>query len=228
MKKFFILSTFILIFTSSIFAQKQSLKNIPYIDLRRFHYGFAIGIDCSDISFEHNGKEWFAECPNVNPAFCVGLLGDMAITEHLSLRCSPMLYFQSRGISLINQNTNDIVKQDLKSYNLEVPVSFKISTRRVNNYRPYILTGVSVSYDLAKDKEVPIVLNHVDYGIHIALGCDTYLPYFKFCPELRFNLGIPDIINHQRNNLKDSSLKQYSDAIEKARTKSISLIFFFE
>lgn len=211
-----------------LFAQKQQLKNIPYIDQRRLHYGFSLGVDMANVSFEHNGKDWFAECPGANPAFSVGLMGDLAFTENLSLRCAPTLHFISRNVSFINQSTKATAKQDLKSCNLEIPLSFKIATKRINNYRPYISTGASIQFDLSKEKETPIVFNRLDYGIHIALGCDSYLPYFKLCPELRFNLGLADMIDHNRKGLKDESLMQYTDAISSARTKSFSLIFYFE
>lgn len=227
MKRLFFLLVLFCSFSSAI-AQKQIIKNIPYIDQRRFHYGFALGLNANNIIFEHSKQEWTAECPYVNPAFCVGLLGDMALTENLSVRCTPMLYFISRNISFRNYISEATVSQDLKSCNLEIPLSLKVATKRLNNYRPYMLVGANISYDLSKEKETPIVFNHVDYGIHIALGCDTYLPFFKLCPELRFNLGLADMIDHERKGLKDENLMQYTNAISKARNKSISLIFYFE
>lgn len=227
MKKLFFILVIFCSFSSAI-AQKQIIKNIPYIDQRRFHYGFALGINANNIIFEHSNQEWFAECPDINPAFCVGLLGDMALTENLSVRCTPMLYFISRNVSFRNYYSEATISQDLKSCNLEIPLSLKVATKRLNNYRPYMLLGANISYDLSKEKETPIVFNNVDYGIHIALGCDTYLPFFKLCPELRFNLGLADMIDHERKGLKDENLMQYTNAISKARTKSISLIFYFE
>jgi hypothetical protein len=62
----------------------------------------------------------------------------------------------------------------------------------------------------------------------VALGCDSYLPFFKFCPELRFNLGLVDMLDHKRSGLKDETLMTYTNALSSARNKSISLIFFFE
>ena len=79
-----------------LLAQRQSLKNIPYIDQRRLHYGFLLGLDMSDVTFSHSGANaWAAECPSVNPSFCVGLMGDVALTENLNVRCTPMLHFMS-------------------------------------------------------------------------------------------------------------------------------------
>lgn len=227
MKKLFLIFS-LLISVSVTFAQKQKLKNLPYIDQRRFHYGFALGINFANVTFENAGKGWYAECPDINTAFCVGLIGDLALTENLSLRCQPTLYFVSRNVVFHHQMLCQIVNQDLKSCNLEIPLSIKVATKRLNNYRPYLLAGSSVMYDMSKDKETPILFKNFDFGLHIALGSDTYLPFFKFCPELRFNIGLLDMIDHKRKGLKDETLMQYTDAVKSAHTKSISLILHFE
>ncbi|MDO4496424.1 MAG: porin family protein [Bacteroidales bacterium] len=229
MKRIFV-SLFILIsFSISAFSQRQGLKNIPYIDQRRMHYGFLLGITCGDIAFQHSGSNaWGAECPQVNPSFCVGLVGDLAFTEQITLRCTPMLKFMSRDIKFANTETQESRKQTLKSNYISLPISLKIASHRINNYRPYVLAGASIDYDLTHEKEQPIVFKRTDIGLHIALGCDTYLPYFKFCPELRFNIGLLDMTDHKRKGIKDLSLMPYTEAVSKALNKSLSLILYFE
>lgn len=212
-----------------LLAQRQGLKNIPYIDQRRLHYGFTLGIDMCDATFMHTGQgNLFAECPTLNPAFCVGLMGDVALTEHINLRCTPMLHFQSREVKFHNFDTQQTRTQTLKTNYLSVPVSLKVATHRLTNYRPYMLMGVQADYDMTHEKEQPIVFKHLDLGLHVAIGCDNYLPFFKFCPELRFNLGLLDMLEHDRSNVKDVTLLPYTDALSKVRNKSISLLFFFE
>lgn len=229
MKRYVIITLIALCSCLQLFAQRQGVKNIPYIDQRRVHYGFLLGINMSDVIFEHTGANpWGAECPQVNPAFCVGLMADLALTENLNVRCSPSLYFMSRDVAFRNFETGDTRTQILKTNYIEVPVSLKVATRRINNYRPYVLFGAQADYDLAHEKEQPVVFNHIDLGVHAALGCDFYLPYFKFCPELRFNLGLLDMLDHKRKDLKDETLRPYTDALSRARNKSISLVFFFE
>lgn len=226
-----ILFTFFLAFSAylSLYAQRQEVKNIPYIDQRRVHYGFLLGVDLSDVIFEHSGNNaWGAECPSINPAFCVGLIGDVALTEHITLRCTPSLYFMSRNVKFYNMENREKRTQMLKTNYLSLPISLKVATHRINNYRPYILCGTYFSYDLAHEKEQPIVFNHFDAGIHIGLGCDTYLPFFKFCPEFRFNLGLLDMLDHKREGLKDATNLPYTEALSSACNKSISLIFHFE
>lgn len=165
-----LLTILVLLTVLPAMAQKNVLKNIPYIDQRRFHYGFVMGIDMNNVIFEHTGKDWYAECPDLNPGFCVGLLGDMALTENLNLRVTPTLHFVSRKVAFVNSNIGSKTEQDLKSCNIEIPVSLKVATKRLNNYRPYVIAGASILYDLSKDKETPIVFKPFDYSIHIGLG----------------------------------------------------------
>ena len=214
---------------SPILAQRQALKNIPYIDQRRVHYGFLLGLDVADVTFQHSGaNDWVAECTSMNPAFCVGLMGDVALTENLNVRCTPTLHFLSRDVKFRNTTSAEKRTQTLKSNYLSVPFSLKVATHRLNNYRPYMLLGAQMDFDLSQEKEQPIVFQRMDLGLHVALGCDNYLPYFKFCPEVRFNIGLLDMIDHKRKGLKDETLRPYTEAISHAHNKSISLLFFFE
>ena len=219
--------------TLSVFApmqaQRQALKNMPYIDQRRFHYGFLLGMDFCDVTFMHSGVNgWRAEGTAVNPCFCVGLMGDAALTENLNVRTTPMLRFESREITYRNDSTGQMLGQSLKSNYLSLPLSLKVATHRLNNYRPYMLLGGQIDFDVTHENDQPLAFKHVDVGLHVAIGCDGYLPYFKFCPELRFNLGLLDMVDRKRKDLKDQPLPPQTQALSRARNKSISLLFFFE
>ena len=219
----------------SIWAQKQKIKNLPYYDQRLLHWGFSLGFNMPDITFAHTGSEasegWWATCPDLNPSFMVGLMGDLAITEHLNFRITPILYFQQRNITFGRttwEGNREEVMQQLKTTYIEIPASLKISTRRINNYRPYMVTGVQVDLDLGQEKETPIVFGRLDIGVHVGIGCDFYLPFFKLAPELRFNLGLMDMIDHERVGLQDQTMMPYTHAIQSARNTGMSLIFWFE
>lgn len=216
-------------------AQRQVIKNLPYYDQRLLHWGFCLGYNAPDITFTHSGSEagegWWATCPEVNPAFFVGLMGDGAITEHLNFRLSPLLYFQERQVAFertLATGERERTTQALKTTYLELPASLKISTRRINNYRPYLVAGVQADIDMSHEKETPIVFKRFDVGVHFGMGCDFYLPFFKLAPELRINLGLLDMIDHERRDIKDASLLPYTHAISAARNNSLSLIFWFE
>lgn len=213
--------------------RRQPIRNLPYYDQRRLHWGFCLGMDVSDITFAASDVsgdvvKWNAACPEVNPAFVVGLMGDMAITEHLNVRVSPMMRFQQRKVTF--HHDDDEVDQKLKTTYLEIPLSLKIATRRINNYRPYLVTGVQAALDMSHESKTPIVFNRLDFGVHIGLGCDFYLHYFKFAPELRFNLGLIDMLDHKRSDLKEEpiELMYYTESLASARNISMSLLFWFE
>ena len=233
-KILFLLAMLLSLSSGSVLAQKQKLRNLPYYDQRLLHWGFSLGLDLTDMVITHSGNAagegWWAMCPDVNPAFMVGLMGDLAITEHLNLRVSPSIHFQERKVAF-RREVNGVEEknsQQLKSTYLEVPVSLKVSTRRINNYRPYLVTGLQGSFDLLHEKEAPLELRRFDLGIHIGVGCDLYLPFFKLAPELRFNLGLLDMIDHERKKLKDQAMMPYTHAVQSARNTGMSLIFWFE
>lgn len=216
-------------------AQRQTIKNLPYYDQRLLHWGFCVGVNTPDINFTHKGEDtyerWWATCPDVNPAFFLGLMGDGAITEHLNVRVSPLLYFQERLVAFertLYTFERERRTQALKTTYLELPVSLKISTRRINNYRPYLVAGVQADLDMAHEKETPIVFKRFDFGLHVGIGCDFYLPFFKLAPELRFNIGLLDMLDHERAGLQDQTMMPYTDAILSARNTGMSIIFWFE
>ena len=218
----------------SAVAQKQKIKNLPYYDQRLLHWGFSFGFSMPTITINHSGNEaaegWWATCPKVNPSFQVGLMGDLAITEHLNFRVTPFLYFQERTVRFERETLEgrEQTNQQLKTTYIEIPATLKISTRRINNYRPYMVAGAHLNFDIGKEKETPIVFKRLDLGIHMGMGCDFYLPFFKLAPELRFNLGLLDMIDHKRKDLKDLTLMPYTEAIMSARNTGLSFILWFE
>lgn len=219
----------------SLLAQKQKIKNLPYYDQRLLHWGFSLGLNLPDITFTHTGNAaaegWWATCPKVSPSFEVGLMGDLAITEHLNFRVTPMLLFQERTVRFsrtLLTGATETNQQQLKTTYIEIPASLKISTRRINNYRPYLVAGAQMDIDMGHEKETPIVFNYLDFGVHIGMGCDIYLPFFKLAPEIRFNLGLLDMLDHKRNGLQDQTMMPYTEAIKSARNTGMTFILWFE
>lgn len=234
-KLIFLLTTLLLsLSAATALAQKQKLKNLPYYDQRLLHWGFSLGMDFPDLVFTHTGSEdgkgWWATCPDVSPSFMVGLMGDVALTEHLNLRVTPAIHFQERKVAFRRDTSGEVQEhsQQVKSSYIEVPVSLKVSTRRINNYRPYLVAGMQGAFDLTHESEAPLELQRFDLGIHIGMGCDLYLPFFKLAPELRFNLGLIDVIDHDRKKLKDQAMMPFTHAVRSARNTGMSLIFWFE
>lgn len=138
-------------------AQTRRVQNKPYIDLRRFHYGFTVGIHDQSLKLLNNGyidpatgRQWMAENDNHGIGFNVGVLGEWKLTDYLAIRAIPSLYFGTKHITFLDRTSGTTETQNMKSTYIGVPVHLKVSAPRFNNYRPYVVAGVAPMYDLMK------------------------------------------------------------------------------
>lgn len=216
-------------------AQEQRIMNRPYIDDRRLHYGFFVGLNTFDFEFENTGyvnpetkEEWYADVDNHSFGFSVGVLAELKLHKHFALRVTPTLHLAQRHIAFHEQLSRRDTTQTLKSTIIAVPIDVKFSAPRYNNFRPYILAGVVPMVDLTGHKHEAIRTRAFDLHFEVALGCDLYLPFFKLIPELKFSFGILDLLEKNRDDLIDKNLLKFTDAVSSARGSSISLTLYFE
>lgn len=216
-------------------AQERKVQNRPYVDQRRFHFGFFIGLHMQDLEFSNNGfvdpetgEQWYADQDNYSPGFTVGVLGEMRLSTYLALRLTPTLHFGQKHIAFHEQISGRDSTQNIKSTYIGLPVGLKFSAPRYNNYRPYFLVGVSPMFDLTTKKQKALLLNNFDCYIELGMGCDFYLPFFKFIPELKFCFGLADILKKNRTDLIDDGLMKFTKSLDNASSKMIVLTFYFE
>lgn len=231
--------TVIICFGASVpvFARdfNDKLMNRPYADMRPWHLGFSIGAHSEDIRFVHNGlitdqgEEWRIDQPDYQPGFCVNGLVALRLNNYFSLRFSPGMYFGSRDIRMFNITDGSKERQNIKSTYVVLPVDLKFAALRYRNCRPYISTGVMPAFDVAKKRSDFIKTKPTDFFLSFGLGCDFYLPYFKFIPELKFCLGMNNILCSDRPDLEDDPSKlKFTQSVTKAVSKMIVLTFYFE
>ncbi|HRF85512.1 MAG TPA: porin family protein [Alloprevotella sp.] len=216
-------------------AQKRRVQNKPFIDERRFHYGFTFGLHDQSIRLSNNGytdpetgRQWLAQNDNHNLGFSVGVLGEWKLCRHLALRVNPSLHFGSKHISFRDTGTGDEETQDMKSSYIAVPVDLKISAPRFNNYRPYVLAGISPMYDLTAGKHTLLRTREFNTMLELGMGCDLYLPFFKLIPELKFCIGLGNVLKKDRSDLLDPTQMVFTKSIDRATTHMVVLSFYFE
>ena len=112
-----------------------------------------------------NGKGY----PNVELAksmgFNVGLIGDLRINRFLNLRLEPGLYYSQRDLLYPNDspawfrefggdytNENDGIRE-VKSTYIHLPLLIKFSGERINNWKPYLVGGMSTSFNLSSNQK---------------------------------------------------------------------------
>lgn len=220
------------------FAQERKVQNRPYIDMRRWHYGFLFGLHMQDLEFTNNGyihtledgadESWFADVAAYNPGFSVGVLGELYLTEHLALRFIPTMHFGDKMVYFHEQISGVMEKQNIKSTYFSVPVNVKYAAQRFNNYRPYVLAGVAPMLDLTVKKQKALLTKRFDLALEMGFGCDFYLPFFKLIPELKFCFGLTDLLVKDRSDLIDKNLLKYTQSLDGASSRMVVLTLYFE
>ena len=236
-RRVFLMTIIVMCSGLNLFAQ----QNLLYVDDRPFHFGFSIGINMMNFSVKESGMEvgtdsvvYHAGVRGLKPGLSVGLITDLRLNRYWNLRCTPTLHFGERTMSYKHYDGAKGDPIDLKtsivSLPLTLPVYVKYSAERHKNYRPYVIAGGGMYYDLGRDKEKDLLLKPIDFFVEAGLGCDIYLPFFKFCPEIKYAIGFNDVLtpSSSRNELVHPEQKKFTDAISRLRSQMITLTFNFE
>ena len=160
----------------------------------------------------------------LQPGFQVQIVSNLRLSENFDLRFLPGITFGAREISFYDLNgktLNGLVQ--IESNYLDFPLDLKYRARRLNNYRPYILSGINYRYDMAAKKENELRLKPGDFYYEVGVGIDWYLPYFKLSTEIKAGIGLTDIL------IRDSySTQNYLASIDRINAYVVGLSFHFE
>lgn len=221
-----------------VYSQERKVMNRPYIDDRIWHYGFLLGLNYQDMNIINNGypyitqegtlEYWYADVASYTPGFSVGILGELKLSETMALRIIPTMYFGDKQTLFSEQLSGVKREQIIRSTYIAVPFDVKISAPRYNNYRPYLITGLSPTVDLTVKKQKEMLVKRFDCMFEVGMGMDLYYPFFKLIPELKFCFGLTDILIKNRNDLTDRSLLKYTQSVSSAQNRMIVLTLYFE
>lgn len=214
----------------------DKLLNRPYADLKAWHLGFSIGLHMQDLQFTNNGgvtdngSQWFAEQPGFSPGFCVNGMIDFRLSTHFNVRLSPGIWFGNKVVNFRDATTGATERQNIKSTLLVLPVDLKFSAVRYRNVRPYITGGVMPTFDVGKRRSSELLhLKKFDTFLTVGFGLDTYFPYFKFIPEIKFCFGLADVLRHKRPDLDDDpGMTVFTNSIDRVTSRMFVLTFYFE
>jgi len=198
------------------------------------HFGMALGINTMDFTI-HNSPIFF-QLDSVysienrrNVGFNINIVMNYNIVPKFSIRCLPGLNFGQRNLEYQIFTQDSIFKKIdmmLESTFLDIPLLFKYKSDRLNNFRAYIIGGGAFRYDLAarnfiKPEEQPkIRLRKADWYYEVGFGTDFFLEYFKFSMEIKYVVGIRNIL------IPDPT--QFTTSIEKMNSKMMIISLLFE
>ncbi|MFD2822987.1 porin family protein [Lacinutrix iliipiscaria] len=206
-----ILITFFCIQSASAqLFDKEKIKNNENVDKKTLSYGYFLGFNSYDFNFDYyqDRKDILVE---KSIGFSVGLIGNLRINDYIDVRLEPGLYITTRNLiydesyfSGLEYTDSDLIREVKATY-IHVPLLLKLSTKRINNFKPFIVGGFSTALNLSSNQDNPddnsageFRTNKNLYFYELGFGIDFYLFFFKFTPSVRgvfsFNNEIvPDV-----------------------------------
>ncbi|MCP4551720.1 MAG: PorT family protein [Bacteroidetes bacterium] len=250
---FFTISCLIL-FSGNASAQGgNKFRNLVRHDYNRYHFGFILSLNQMDFSLKVNedligyplanddiyelSDADYSRLMSMNsvpmPGFTVGIISNLKLAPLFDLRFIPSLAFGERKLnySFIKVKNNESVSIDIgksiRSTHIDLPCYLKFKSKRANNFRAYVMSGLKFTYDLAanskKNKENNqdlLRLKKQDLLFESGVGFEFYMVYFKFSVELKMSYGFVNLI--------DSTDNIFANGITSIKSKLFQISFNFE
>ena len=174
---------------------KERLANLETFDNRFLTWGYFLGFNSYDFKIEYENQLQDDNTDIIvegQSGFNVGLVGDMRVNRYINLRLEPGLYFTQRNLIFPNLEEERDFLRETKSTYIHVPLLVKFSTKRLNNIKPFVVAGVSRSFNLSSNEDNPEDNEQGQFRMtkstgyfELGFGVDFYLFYFKFTPSIR-------------------------------------------
>lgn len=242
----------VVLFPQQSAAQNRKVENMPTYDYSKYHFGFILAVNQmfftikpidnlhltmfdSIAAKEINADSAliFSILSSPSYGFTVGIVSNLRLGNYFDLRFIPSLSFGERYIDYrfmkFRNGERTLVDQrkNIPSTFIELPLHIKYKSKRLNNFRAYLLGGVNARIDLASQAKkrkdaglVQVKLSRGDIYGELGVGFDFYFEWFKFGTEVKMSYGFLDILKHE-NNI-------YTEGIEKLSSKVFQLTFTFE
>lgn len=214
---------------------KERIKNNQNFDKAFLSWGYFLGFNSYDFNFDYEEDlpDLFVER---TAGFNVGLIGNLRISDHLDLRLEPGLLITKR---FINYNpeyfqgfefTEADLNREVRSTYIHIPLLLKISTKRVNNIKPFIVAGLSTAINLSSNENNPDDNANGQFRTRsnmlfyeLGFGIDLYLFWFKFTPSVRGVFALNDELI--RDNDPNSP---WTSNITSMKTRGLFVNFTFQ
>ena len=192
--------------SAQLFTKEKVANNPDNIDKKLLSWGYFIGFNQYDFKFDYNEDLKDILVDN-SSGFHLGLIGDLRINDYMNLRIEPGVFFSTRNLRYDESyfagtefNDSDLLRE-VKSTYIHIPLLLKISTKRINNFKPFIVGGFSTALNLSSAQDNPddnsagqCRMTKNNYFYEIGFGVDFYLVWFKFTPSIRGIFAINDEI----------------------------------
>jgi len=230
-----------LFFSISIFESeaqlftKERLLNNENFDKAPLSYGYYLGFNSYDFNIDYKSNVKDIQVLKA-VGFNVGLIGNVRINDYFDVRLEPGLVMSNRILSYsityfdgLTYEEKDL-EREIRSTYIHIPLLVKISTKRINNIKPFIVGGISTALNLSSNQDNPddnsngnfrMIKNNLFY--ELGIGIDFYLTWFKFTPSLRgvFSLKDEHVPDFDANS-------PWTSNIDQMQTRGLFINFTFQ
>jgi hypothetical protein len=237
-----------------LYAQKDKVQNDPTHDDSWLHFGFSVGMNTMDFNIKSSQMALdsgiYTEVSQLKPGFHVHALSNLRLTKNLDLRFTPGIAFggvreitytlSDKNSTLIDPADNPVI---IESNFLEFPLLLKYKSKRLNNFRPFLIGGVNVRLDLAATKKTwgrsakennLVLVKPFDLYYEIGTGFDFYLPHdVKIGIEFKYSVGLTNVLRtsitkHGETIVPDPQDAIFTDAIDRLFSRMFMVTLHFE
>lgn len=221
----------LLFLTPSLSAQfnEDPILNKENEDKKLLNWGYFLGFNQYDFKFDYidNAQDILV---SKSLGFNVGLIGELRLNEFLDLRLEPGLHYTSRELGFPGFDDERDAIREVKSTYINFPFLLKASTRRLGNWKPFVIGGGSMTLNLGSNEDSlddnsagTFRMTKWVYNYELGFGIDFYLEYFKFSPSIRGVFAINDELI--RDNDPNSP---WTGNVAAMSTRGIFINFTFE
>ena len=211
---------------------KEKIKNQENFDKQVLTWGYFLGFNNYDFKFDYKASQAFEKDIVVESSigFNVGLVGDLRINDYFNLRFEPGLYISKRNLQydFATTNPNQLLREVNSTY-IHFPLLIKASTKRINNFKPFVVGGLSTALNLSSNQDGDdnslgdFRTKKGMFFYEVGFGIDFYLEWFKFTPSIRGVFAINDEL--VRDNDPNSP---WTGNIESMKTRGVFVNFTFQ
>lgn len=199
----------------------------------KLHFGMALGVNQMSATilqvdnFFDLDSIYSVEC-KPQMGFNINIVSNFNINKYMSVRFLPGLNFGQRNMEYVLNNGERFKSKvmEIESTYLDFPILFQLKAARLNNFRLYLIGGLSYKLDLSAQKKVPdeekpkIRFTPNIYSYEVGFGADFFLEYFKFAVEAKWVFGINNSIQYDNS--------QFSTSIDRITPKMFNVTLLFE
>ena len=208
---------------------ENPILNLQNEDKKFLNWGYFLGFNQYDFKFEYKN-----DLPDIlvskSLGFNVGLIGEMRINEFLDLRFEPGLFYTLRELGFPGFTSENEAIREVRSTYISFPLLLKVSTRRLGNWKPFVIGGAGMALNLGSNEDSlddnssgTFRMKKQVFNYELGFGIDFYLEYFKFSPSIRGVFAITDELVPDNN-----PNSPWTGNIEALKTRGVFVNFTFE